>query len=115
MKLTVKDLKHNSHEFNDVNIEQTVGEFAEEVKKIFKFTDNVRLIYCGRILEHNKCLNEYFKEVNCGFIVCMAIKPQLITSIAIICIAIICIAIICIAIICIATTYIKYKSINKSS
>ena len=76
MQLTVKDLKQNSHVFTDIESDQTVANFAEEVKKVFNYTDSVRLIYCGKILEHNKLLSEYFKEVNTGFIVCMPEKTK---------------------------------------
>ena len=71
MKVTVKDLKHNSHELDNVDPEQTVGAFGQTVKELFKFPDGVRLIYCGRILDNNKKLSEYFTENNTGFIVCM--------------------------------------------
>lgn len=71
MKITVKDLKHNSHELDDVDSEQTVGTFGQTVKELFKFPDGVRLIYCGRILENDKKMSDYFKENNKGFIVCM--------------------------------------------
>ena len=71
MKVTVKDLKHNSHELDDVDSEQTVGTFGQTVKELFKFPDGVRLIYCGRILENDKKMSDYFKENNNGFIVCM--------------------------------------------
>ena len=71
MKVTVKDLNHNSHELDDVDSEQTVGTFGQTVKELFKFPDGVRLIYCGRILDNDKKLSEYFKEDNKGFIVCI--------------------------------------------
>lgn len=76
MQITVKDLKQNSHVFNDVDSDQTVASFAEEVIQEFKYTDGVKLIYCGKILEHNKLLSEYFKEVNNGYVVCMPEKTK---------------------------------------
>ena len=76
MQITVKDLKQNSHVFNDIDSDQTVASFAEEVIKEFKYTDSVKLIYCGKILEHNKLLSEYFKEVNNGYVVCMPEKTK---------------------------------------
>lgn len=84
MQITVKDLKQNSHIFNDVDSDQTVSSFAEEVKKVFNYTDSVRLIYCGKILEYEKLLSEYFKEVNNGFVVCMPEKSKQQTTMSII-------------------------------
>jgi len=80
MQLTVKNLKQNSHVFNDINSDDTVATFAEEVKKVFNYTDSVRLIYCGKILDHSKLLSEYFKEVNNGFVVCMPEKSKQTTT-----------------------------------
>jgi hypothetical protein len=76
MKVIVKDLKQNSHEFDDVELTQSVSEFAQLVKKEFKYTDGVRLIYCGRILESDKLMSEYFKDNNSGFVVCMPEKTK---------------------------------------
>jgi hypothetical protein len=73
MKVTVKDLKQNSREF-EADPNQTVGSFGLIVKDELKFVDDVRLIYCGRILDNNKLMSEYFKDTNNGFIVCMPMK-----------------------------------------
>lgn len=74
MKVTVKDLKQNSSEFDNIDPNQTVSEFANLVKEELKFVDDVRLIYCGRILDNDKPMSEYFKDTNNGFIVCMPMK-----------------------------------------
>ena len=76
MQLTVKNLQHVSHVFEDVNPDETVETFSVKVKEIFKYPDGVRLIYCGRILEKDKQMSEYFKEVNNGFVVAMPEKTN---------------------------------------
>jgi hypothetical protein len=76
MQLTVKNLQHVSHVFDDVNPDDTVEKFAQQVKEVFKYPDGVRLIYCGRILEKDKLMCDYFKEVNNGFVVAMPEKSK---------------------------------------
>lgn len=80
MKVTVKDLKQNSREF-EADPNQTVGSFGLVVKEELKFTDDVRLIYCGRILDNDKLMSEYFKDTNNGFIVCMPMKKPTSTQV----------------------------------
>ena len=76
MQLTVKNLQHVSHVFDDVNADDTVETFAGKVKEVFNYPDGVRLIYCGRILEKDKLMCDYFKEVNNGFVVAMPEKSK---------------------------------------
>jgi len=76
MQITVKNLSHTSHVFDDVNLDDTVETFAQKVKEVFKYPDGVRLIYCGRILEKDKLMCDYFKEVNNGFVVVMPEKTK---------------------------------------
>lgn len=80
MQLTVKNLKHESHVFDDVNADDTVETFAGKVKEVFNYPDGVRLIYCGRILEKDKLMCDYFKEVNNGFVVAMPEKSKAVSA-----------------------------------
>ena len=76
MKVTVRDLKQRSEDFDDIELTMTVTELADKVKTRYNFPEGVRLIYCGKILDHSKILSEYFKETNAGFVVCMPEKKQ---------------------------------------
>ena len=76
MKLNVRDLKQRSESFDDLELDYSVSEFADQVKTRFGYPENVRLIYCGKILDHSKQLHEYFKETNQGFVVCMPERAQ---------------------------------------
>ena len=71
MKVTVRDLKQRTEDFDFTNLEYVVADLVEQVKVRFNFPESVRLIYCGKILDHTKLLSEYFKETNAGFVVCM--------------------------------------------
>lgn len=74
MKLTVKDLKQNSHEIDNIEISDTIESLCVKVKELYGYTDGVRLIYCGRVLDKNKNISDYFNENSTGFIVCMPEK-----------------------------------------
>ena len=76
MKLTVRDLKQRSESFDELEMDQSVSDLAEEVKTRFGYPESVRLIYCGKILEHSKLLSAYFKETNQGFVVCIPERKQ---------------------------------------
>ena len=76
MKLTVRNLKQQSEDFDDLELTMTVTEFADKVKMRYNFPEDVRLIYCGKILDQSKLLSDYFKETNTGFVVCMPQKKQ---------------------------------------
>ena len=76
MKITVKDLKQNSFTFENLDINDSISCFAEKVKKEFNYCDGVKLIYCGKILDHTKFLYDYFKETNLSHVVCLPEKNK---------------------------------------
>ena len=80
MQLTVKDLKSVTHEFTDVDCDQLVSDFAQQVKQKYNYPDGVRLIYSGRILDQTKKMSEYFTNMNNGYVVCMPEKTKNTTS-----------------------------------
>ncbi len=76
MKLTVKDLKQVTHIIENLELTDSVESLCEKVQALYNFTDGVRLIYCGRIVDKTKTLGEYFKEDNNSFVVCMPEKAK---------------------------------------
>jgi len=73
MQLTIKDLKHKEQVIDNLEITDTVESLCEKVKLKYEFTEEigVKLIYCGRVLDKNKQLSEYFKESGNNYVVCM--------------------------------------------
>ena len=76
MQLTVKDLKQVTHVIENLQLTDSVETLCHKVEELYNFTEGVRLIYCGRIIEKTKTLGEYFKEDNNSFIVCMPEKAK---------------------------------------
>jgi hypothetical protein len=77
MKLTLKDLKQNTHTVENLELTDTVQSLAEKAKQAFNFPDGVKLIYSGKIMEHDKLLADYFKDNSTNsFVVCMPEKPK---------------------------------------
>ncbi len=77
MKLTLKDLKQNTHTVENLELTDTVQSLAEKAKQAFNFPDGVKLIYSGKIMEHDKLLVDYFKDNSTNsFVVCMPEKPK---------------------------------------
>ncbi len=80
MQLTVKDLKQVTHVIDNLELTDSVESLCEKVQTLYNFTDGVRLIYCGRIVEKTKTLGDYFKQDNNSFIVCMPEKAKSIVN-----------------------------------
>ncbi len=75
MKLVIKDIKGSTFELDNITEDTSVENISNQVCEKYNYTNGVRLIYCGRILEQNKLVGDYIKNNFSGFIVCIPNKP----------------------------------------
>lgn len=79
MKLTFRNLKQISHEIDNIEPTDTIESICYKVKELYNFPDNARLIYCGRILEKHKTIQDYFSiddSKKNNFVICIPEKSN---------------------------------------
>jgi hypothetical protein len=75
MKLIIKDIKGSTFELDNISEDIRIDSISNQVCEKYNYTNGVRLIYCGRILEQDKLVGDYIKNNFSGFIVCIPNKP----------------------------------------
>jgi len=77
MQLTIKDLKQNS-KIIEVSHSDSIQHVMNKVKGVFQYeTDcNVKLVYCGQILDKDKYVSDFIKDYTTDrFVVCIKSNP----------------------------------------
>ena len=76
MLIKVKSINQRQEDFEVLDLEQLVSDFAKQVCEKFNYVNGVKLIYTGRILVNTEKLSKYFSETFTVYIVCMEEKKK---------------------------------------
>jgi hypothetical protein len=75
MLITVKNVSKREEIF-DISIDEKVQVLMDQVRERFGYMNKVKLIYAGKILNHDEQISLYFDETCYGFIVCFQEKTM---------------------------------------